>query len=143
MPSRSGSVEYVKRSPFVVRSDGRSAAAAMESTPAVVVFLTMPVPSAPRNCAAERPASVIHCTMNLFAQVAFAAPSTEFPAMSLAVVHFAAEPVVFAALLGMSPETSAHQPGAAEIVPFPTWHLNLFVVVMFPASRCNVVAFNA
>src|ERR1035437_9648242 len=76
--------------------------------------------------------------MNLFAKVAFAAPSTEFPAMSLAVVHFAAEPVVFAALFGMSPETSVSHTGHALTEPVPRDIENFRVVVVFPTMRPKV-----
>jgi hypothetical protein len=45
--------------PTVAVMTGRSAPVAIESTPVVVVFFTIPVPRAPRNCAAESPASTV------------------------------------------------------------------------------------
>ena len=38
---------------------GKSPAAAIDSTPVVVVFLTIPVDNAPKNCAPDRPVSVV------------------------------------------------------------------------------------
>jgi hypothetical protein len=78
-------------------SVGKSAATAIERTPVVVVFLTMPVPSAPRNCAAESPASAVPWTMNLLAKATLAEPSTLLPARLRAVVHLVALRTAFAA----------------------------------------------
>ena len=50
----------------------------------------MPVPNAPRNCAPDKPASVVPWTINLFENATFALPSTLLPAKFLAVVHFPA-----------------------------------------------------
>ena len=64
---------------------------AILKTPVVVVFFTMPVANAPKNCGPLSPESVVPCTMNLLAKATLALPSTEFPAKFLAVVHVAAE----------------------------------------------------
>src|ERR1035437_3905734 len=76
--------------------------------------------------------------MNLFAKVALAEPSTEFPARLRAVVHFAALPVVVAALFGMSPETRTPHTGHALTEPVPRDIENFRVVVVFPTMRPKV-----
>lgn len=40
-------------------SVGKSAATAIDRTPVVVVFLTIPVPKAPKNCAPDKPVSAV------------------------------------------------------------------------------------
>ena len=59
------------------------------------MFFMIPVPSEPRNCAPESPASAVPPTIKAFEKATFAEPSTLLPAKVLAVVHLAAEPVVF------------------------------------------------
>src|SRR5271165_1483055 len=83
-----------------------SAYAAMLRTPVLVVFFSGPVPKAPRNCAPERPASVVPCTINLLENATLAEPSTLLPAKLRAVVHLAAEPVVLLASVALEASTS-------------------------------------
>lgn len=84
----------------------------MLKTPVVVVFLSGPVASAPRNCAFVNPASVVPCSITVFVNATFAEPSTLFPASRRAVVHFAADPVVFWLNVGKLVRLTALKVGA-------------------------------
>lgn len=90
-PVRLALVVTVAALPVVLwLSVGKSAATAIESTPVEVVFFTMPVPRAPKNCAADSPLSVVPWTINLLANATFADPSTLLPAKLRAVSHLEA-----------------------------------------------------
>ena len=81
--------------PTVALITGKSAPVAMDNTPVVVVFLTIPVASPPRNWAPVIPLSVVPCAINLLVSAILADPLNDVPAIVLAVVKVAADPVVF------------------------------------------------
>jgi hypothetical protein len=100
-----------------VHSAITSAFPALLGIPVVVVTFKIPVERLPMKKALDRPESEVPFTQNPFASETFAEPSTEVPAMVIGAAHFvavAAFPVVLAALLGISAETSARNVGIAE-----------------------------
>ena len=80
--------------PIVEDMAGRSAPVAILKMPVVVVLFRMPEAKAPRNCGPLKPASLVPWTINLFASAILAEPLKLVPAIVLAVVSVAADPVV-------------------------------------------------